>query len=293
MTDTIAPPHPPLRPRLAAHRRVRAADRVSCRHGLLDLGLGDQVADHLPATDRAAGAADAVAAAAAVRGVGLCQPQTVRQIGRSARVRRVAQPAAADPLGVRDGRADPGRDVGARARAGYPAAIHFWADRLLACGDLLALASRAGSICGSSPICGRTRWCWPGCSSCRGWTAERTTRAGDWLAKGARLLWAPIAALALAKLSVMFVVPEKAGPVHRLERAPAVFPDLPVRLRAWRTKQVCGRRSRGRSGWRSPVAVIAGTDRDLGRAQLMPAITCRRTASWRSTAPRASRWRGA
>lgn len=45
----------------------------------------------------------------------------------------------------------------------------------------------------------------------RGWSAERTTLAGDWLAKGARLVWAPIAALALAKLAVMFVIPEKQG----------------------------------------------------------------------------------
>jgi glucan biosynthesis protein C len=44
-----------------------------------------------------------------------------------------------------------------------------------------------------------------------GWSAARTTRAGEWLAKGARLVWAPIAALALAKLSVMFVLPEKQG----------------------------------------------------------------------------------
>ena len=44
-----------------------------------------------------------------------------------------------------------------------------------------------------------------------GWSAERTTQMGDWLAKGARLVWAPIAALALAKLAVMFVVPEKQG----------------------------------------------------------------------------------
>lgn len=44
-----------------------------------------------------------------------------------------------------------------------------------------------------------------------GWDAARITRAGGWLAKGARLIWVPIAALALAKLAVMFVLPEKQG----------------------------------------------------------------------------------
>jgi glucan biosynthesis protein C len=44
-----------------------------------------------------------------------------------------------------------------------------------------------------------------------GWDAARTSRAGDWLARGARLLWVPIVALALAKLAVMFVLPEKQG----------------------------------------------------------------------------------
>ncbi|WP_186728868.1 acyltransferase family protein [Sphingomonas panacisoli] len=45
----------------------------------------------------------------------------------------------------------------------------------------------------------------------RGWSPERTTVAADWLAKGTRLIWAPIAVLALAKLAVMFVIPEKQG----------------------------------------------------------------------------------
>lgn len=45
----------------------------------------------------------------------------------------------------------------------------------------------------------------------RGWSAERTTLAGDWLATGARLVWGPIVALGLAKLAVMFVIPEKQG----------------------------------------------------------------------------------
>ena len=36
-------------------------------------------------------------------------------------------------------------------------------------------------------------------------------RAGNWLAVGARLVWTPIAVLALAKLCVMFVLPEKQG----------------------------------------------------------------------------------
>jgi len=45
----------------------------------------------------------------------------------------------------------------------------------------------------------------------RGWSAERTTLAADWLATGARLVWMPIAALAVAKLAVMFVIPEKQG----------------------------------------------------------------------------------
>lgn len=45
----------------------------------------------------------------------------------------------------------------------------------------------------------------------RGWTAARTTRAADWMAAGARLIWMPIVALAIAKLFVMFLVPEKQG----------------------------------------------------------------------------------
>ncbi|MBN8816683.1 MAG: acyltransferase family protein [Sphingomonas sp.] len=45
----------------------------------------------------------------------------------------------------------------------------------------------------------------------RRWSAERFTLAGNWLAKGARLVWVPVVALALAKLAVMFVVPEKQG----------------------------------------------------------------------------------
>lgn len=44
-----------------------------------------------------------------------------------------------------------------------------------------------------------------------GWSPERLTRAGDWLGRGTRLLWMPIAALVLLKLSVMFVFPEKQG----------------------------------------------------------------------------------
>jgi glucans biosynthesis protein C len=44
-----------------------------------------------------------------------------------------------------------------------------------------------------------------------GWNAKRVTDAGDWLAKGARLIWAPIALLVLFKLATMFVIPEKQG----------------------------------------------------------------------------------
>ena len=44
-----------------------------------------------------------------------------------------------------------------------------------------------------------------------GWNAERLTRAADRLARGGRLLWAPIVALVLLKVSVMFVLPEKQG----------------------------------------------------------------------------------
>jgi len=44
-----------------------------------------------------------------------------------------------------------------------------------------------------------------------GWNAERLTRAADRLTSGTRLLWVPIAALVLLKLSVMFILPEKQG----------------------------------------------------------------------------------
>jgi peptidoglycan/LPS O-acetylase OafA/YrhL len=44
-----------------------------------------------------------------------------------------------------------------------------------------------------------------------GWNAKRLTLAGDWLGKGMRLLWAPIAALVALKLAVMFVLPERQG----------------------------------------------------------------------------------
>jgi len=42
-------------------------------------------------------------------------------------------------------------------------------------------------------------------------SAARLTRAAEWLTKGRRLIWTPIAGLALAKLAVMFVVPESQG----------------------------------------------------------------------------------
>ena len=44
-----------------------------------------------------------------------------------------------------------------------------------------------------------------------GWSAERTTLAADWLARDARLVCLPIAALAPPKLSIMFLLPEKQG----------------------------------------------------------------------------------
>jgi hypothetical protein len=44
-----------------------------------------------------------------------------------------------------------------------------------------------------------------------GWSAKRLTHAGDWLGKGMRLLWAPIAVLIVFKLAVMFVLPERQG----------------------------------------------------------------------------------
>ncbi|MES2097479.1 MAG: acyltransferase family protein [Pseudomonadota bacterium] len=44
-----------------------------------------------------------------------------------------------------------------------------------------------------------------------GWNAKRLTIASDWLGQGSRLLWAPIAALAVLKLAVMFVLPERQG----------------------------------------------------------------------------------
>lgn len=45
----------------------------------------------------------------------------------------------------------------------------------------------------------------------RGWSADRMTRAADWMGKGARLVWMPIGLLAIAKVLVMFVIPEKQG----------------------------------------------------------------------------------
>ncbi len=44
-----------------------------------------------------------------------------------------------------------------------------------------------------------------------GWNAARTTRVADWLARGTRLLWAPIGLLVVMKIAVMFVLPEKQG----------------------------------------------------------------------------------
>lgn len=43
------------------------------------------------------------------------------------------------------------------------------------------------------------------------WNAARVTAITDWLAKGTRLLWAPIAVLVVLKMSVLFVLPEKQG----------------------------------------------------------------------------------
>ena len=43
------------------------------------------------------------------------------------------------------------------------------------------------------------------------WIFGRFDALGDWLAEGNRLLWVPVACLAIAKLSLLFVVPEKQG----------------------------------------------------------------------------------
>ena len=100
-----------------------------------------------------------------------------------------------------------------RARiAGYPdGVIHYWLR------DYWSLAPTYGPAFPSWEHLWFVVYLWAytmalaGLLAMRGWSAERTTVAADWLAKGARLVWTPIAALALAKLAVMFVLPEKQG----------------------------------------------------------------------------------
>jgi len=100
-----------------------------------------------------------------------------------------------------------------RARiAGYPdGLIHYWL------GDYWRLSSAYGPPFPSWEHLWFVVYLWAytmalaGLLAMRGWSAERITRAGDRLAKDARLIWAPIAALAVARVAVMFVFPEKQG----------------------------------------------------------------------------------
>jgi glucan biosynthesis protein C len=100
-----------------------------------------------------------------------------------------------------------------RAReAGYPfGLVHYWL------GDYWQIAPAWGHGFPSWEHLWFVAYLWgytmalAGLVALPGLNAARTTRAGDWLAKGARLVWAPIVVLALAKLSVMFLLAEKQG----------------------------------------------------------------------------------
>ncbi len=96
--------------------------------------------------------------------------------------------------------------------AGYPGGlIHYWL------GDYWSVTPTYGPPFPSWEHLWFVAYLWAytmvlaGLLAMRGWSAVRMTRAMDWLATGARLVWVPVAVLAVAKLSVMFVIPEKQG----------------------------------------------------------------------------------
>jgi len=96
--------------------------------------------------------------------------------------------------------------------AGYPSGFaHFWAS------DYWSLTPVYGHAFPSWEHLWFVAYLWAYTMALAGllivprWSARRLTALGDRLAPGARLIWIPVAALGLAKLAVMFVVPESQG----------------------------------------------------------------------------------